>query len=164
MKSCISKKSKKKNIAETVAELVRGAVEECGCVLWDVEYVKEPTGWNLAIYIDREGGISLTECEMVNDAVEPILDEADPIEGSYCLEISSPGLERELKTHEHIEAFIGSEVEVRLYTAFNDSKNFIAKLAAHDAEKDTVTFDCGGETPVTFERRAVAKLSTVAHF
>lgn len=160
----MEKKSNKKNIAETVAGLVREAVEECGCMLWDVEYVKEPAGWNLAIYIDREGGISLTDCETVNDAVEPILDEADPIDGSYCLEISSPGLERELKTHEHIKAFIGSEVEVRLYTAYNNSKIFTAKLVGHDAEKDTVSLDCGEGEPVVFGRKAIAKLSTVTHF
>lgn len=160
----MEKKPKKKNIAETVRELVKDAVEECGCTLWDVEYVKEPTGWNLAIYIDKPDGISLTDCEMVNDAVEPIIDEADPIEGSYCLEISSPGLERDLKNHEHIEAFLGSDVNVRLYTAFNGAKSFTAKLSSHDEEKDTVTFILGDGSEASFERKAVAKLSTIAEF
>ena len=160
----MEKKPKKKNIAETVRELVKDAVEECGCTLWDVEYVKEPTGWNLAIYIDREGGISLTDCEMVNDAVEPIIDEADPIEGSYCLEISSPGLERDLKNHEHIEAFLGTEVAVRLYTAIDGTKSVNAILSSHDEEKDTVTFAMADEKELTLERKAIAKLSTVAEF
>ncbi len=155
---------KKKNIAETVRELVKDAVLECGCSLWDVEYVKEVTGWNLIIYIDREDGISLTDCEMVNDAVEPILDEHDPIEGSYCLEISSPGLERELKNHTHIEAFLGSEVEVKLYVAFEGKKSFTATLLSHDEENDTVTFLFGDERQETFERKALAKLTTVAQF
>ncbi len=160
----MDKKPKKKNIAETVRELVLDAVEECGCELWDVEYVKDATGWNLIIYIDRPEGISLTDCEMVNDAVEPILDEADPIEGGYCLEISSPGLERELKNHVHIEAFLGEKVQVRLYTAYNGSKSFFATLDSHSTENDTVTFvQDSGET-VTFERKAIAKLSTVAEF
>lgn len=160
----MEKKPKKKNIAETVRELVKGAVEECGCTLWDVEYVKEVTGWNLIIYIDREDGISLTDCEMVNDAVEPIIDEADPIEGSYTLEISSPGLERELKNHTHIEAFLGAEVEIRLYTAHNGTKNFIAILSSHNEQDDTVTFSLENGETATFERKALAKLSTVAHF
>ncbi len=160
----MEKKPKKKNIAETVRELVKDAVEECGCTLWDVEYVKEPTGWNLAIYIDKPDGISLTDCEMVNDAVEPIIDEADPIEGSYCLEISSPGLERDLKNHEHIEAFLGSDVNVRLYTAFNGAKSFAAKLSSHDEEKDTVTFVLSDGSEASFERKSVAKLSTIAEF
>ena len=95
-----------KNIAGKVRELLEPTVNGLGYELWDVEYVKDPTGWNLIIYIDKPEGISLTDCEMVNDAVEPIIDEADPIEGSYCLEISSPGLERELKSHEHIEALL----------------------------------------------------------
>lgn len=160
----MEKKPKKKNIAETVRELVKDAVEECGCVLWDVEYVKEVTGWNLIIYIDREDGISLTDCEMVNDAVEPIIDEADPIEGSYTLEISSPGLERELKNHSHVEAFIGAEVEVRLFTAFNGSKAFIAFIDSHNEEENTVTFTLENGEKATFEFKALAKLSTVAHF
>ena len=160
----MEKKPKKKNIAETVRELVKDAVEECGCELWDVEYVKEPTGWNLIIYIDKDEGISLTDCEMVNDAVEPIIDEADPIEGSYCLEISSPGLERDLKNHSHIEAFIGEQVSVKLYTAFEGSKSFVAVIASHDEENDTVTFAMSDGCEHTFERKALAKISTVAEF
>ncbi len=160
----MEKKPKKKNIAETVRELVKSAVEDCGCELWDVEYVKDPTGWNLIIYIDKPEGISLTDCEMVNDAVEPIIDEADPIEGSYCLEISSPGLERELKSHEHIEAFVGSEVSVKLYTAFEGSKSFVATIASHDEEGDSVTFTFADGVQHTFERKALAKISTIAEF
>jgi len=158
----MEKKPKKKNIAETVRELVKDAVEECGCELWDVEYVKEPTGWNLIIYIDKEEGISLTDCEMVNDAVEPIIDEADPIEGSYCLEISSPGLERDLKNHSHIEAFVGVQVSVKLYTAFEGSKSFVAEITSHDEENDTVTFAMSDGNMHTFERKALAKISTIA--
>lgn len=160
----MEKKPKKKNIAETVRELVVDAVEECGCDLWDVEYVKDAGGWNLIIYIDRPEGISLTDCEMVNDAVEPIIDEADPIEGAYCLEISSPGLERELKNHNHIEAFIGERVQVRLYTALDGSKSFTAILDSHDADADTVTFSRESGEPITLERKAIAKLSTIAEF
>ncbi|MBR5528490.1 MAG: ribosome maturation factor RimP [Clostridia bacterium] len=160
----MEKKPKKKNIAETVRELVCDAVEECGCTLWDVEYVKDAGGWNLVIYIDRPEGISLTDCEMVNDAVEPIIDEADPIEGAYCLEISSPGLERDLKNHTHIEAFLGERVQVRLYTALDGSKSFTATLESHDEDADTVTFTRENGESITLERKSVAKLSTIADF
>lgn len=160
----MEKKPKKKNIAETVKDLVKDAVEECGCMLWDVEYVKEVTGWNLIIYIDKEEGISLTDCEMVNDAVEPIIDEADPIEGSYCLEISSPGLERDLKNHDHIEAFLGSCVQIKLYTAYNGSKSFVGTLLSNSRDDDTVTVQNDGGEQATFERKAIAKLSLVAEF
>ena len=153
-----------KSIASLTEELALPILKEHGFSIWDVEYVKEPTGWNLIIYIDKEEGISLTDCEMVNDAVEPIIDEADPIEGSYCLEISSPGLERDLKNHSHIEAFIGSQVSVKLYTAFEGSKNFVAEIASHDEENDTVTFAMSDGNMHTFERKALAKISTVAEF
>lgn len=157
-------KPKKKPIAATVKELVLDAVEECGCTLWDVEYVKDASGWNLIIYIDREGGISLDDCEMVNDAVEPILDEADPIQGSYCLEISSPGLERELKTYEHMQAFLGTTVLVRLYTAFRGSKSFAATLLSVDPAADTVTFTLDSGEQAVFEHKTLAKITTVADF
>ena len=163
-KYLMEKNQKKKNIAETVRALVKDAVEECGCSLWDVEYVKDPSGWNLIIYIDRDGGVSLTDCEMVNDAVEPILDENDPIDGSYCLEISSPGLERELKKHDHFEAFLGSRVNVRLYSAFNGSKRFSAKLAEHSEENDTVTFEFDYKKTAVFECKSLAKITVAADF
>ena len=85
---------KAKNIAELVAGLIREAVEECGCTLWDVELVKEGSDLSLVISIDKEGGVSLEDCEMVNDAIDPIIEEADPIDDGYYLEVSSAGLER----------------------------------------------------------------------
>ena len=134
-------KAKKKNVAQTVRELVLDAVLECGCELWDVEYVKDPTGWNLIIYIDKEEGISLTDCEMVNDAVEPILDEHDPIPDSYCLEISSPGLERELCEPWHFEKYIGADVKVKLIRPRDKQREFSGKLKAYNGD---VTIECDG--------------------
>lgn len=156
-------KAKKKNIAQTVRELVLDAVLECGCELWDVEYVKDPTGWNLIIYIDKPEGISLTDCEMVNDAVEPILDEADPIPDSYCLEISSPGLERELKSYDHIERFLETNVNIRLYTPLCGSKSLCAKIVSCDRDADTVKILYSGEEH-TLERKAIAKIYLDAEF
>ena len=154
---------KKGNVAGRVAELVREAVEECGCVLWDVEFVKEGPDHNLVIYIDKADGISLTDCEMVNDAVEPIIDEADPIEGSYYLEISSPGLERELKTPEHIEAFMGEEIIVKLFTAFEGKKSYMGILTGYDAEADAISVQCGDKT-VVLERKLCSSIKNVFEF
>ena len=157
---------KAKNIAEKVAELVRGTVEECGCTLWDVELVKEGSDMSLVISIDKEGGISLEDCEMVNDAVEPIIDEADPIEEGYYLEISSAGLERELSKPEHIRAYLGKSVSVKLYAPLEQvaesgekvkgtKKQFEGLLADFDEENKTITVTEG-------ENRTVIELSKIA--
>lgn len=151
---------KKKNIAALVTDLVKEAVEECGCTLWDVEFVKEGPDHNLIIYIDRPEGVSLTDCEMVNDAVEPLLDEADPIDGSYYLEISSPGLERELKTPAHLAAFENTEVTVKLYKALDGTKTLHGVLGAYDEENDSFVLACG-ETDLTLARKDVAGIRTV---
>ena len=154
---------KKGNIASRVADLVREAVEECGCMLWDVEFVKEGPDHNLIIYIDKPEGISLDDCEMVNDAVEPIIDEADPIEGSYYLEISSPGLERELKTAEHIKAFVGERVVVKLYAAKDGKKAFDGNIAAFDEESGTLALDVNGAI-VELSNKEYASIKTVCEF
>ena len=144
-------------------EFVKEAVEECGCMLWDVEFVKEGPDHNLIIYIDKPEGISLDDCEMVNDAVEPIIDEADPIEGSYYLEISSPGLERELKTPEHILSFIGERVIVKLYAQKDGKKAFDGTISGFDEESGTLTLDVSG-TEVVLERKEYASIKTVCEF
>lgn len=153
---------KKGNIAQRVSELVKETVEECGCILWDVEFVKEGPDHNLIIYIDKPEGISLDDCEMVNDAVEPIIDEADPIEGSYYLEISSPGLERELKTPEHIEAFVGERVIVKLYAAKDGKKSYDGVIDSFDADRNVLTLDCGEK--IDFTLKECASIKTVCEF
>ena len=153
---------KKGNIASRVAELVREAVEECGCMLWDVEFVKEGPDHNLIIYIDKPEGISLDDCEMVNDAVEPILDETDPIEGSYYLEVSSPGLERELKTADHINAFIGERVIVKLYAPKDGKKSFDGSIVSYD-KSGTLTLDVSGTT-VELGEKEYSSIRTVCEF
>ena len=154
---------KKGNIASRVSELVKDAVEECGCTLWDVEFVKEGPDHNLIIYIDKPEGISLDDCEMVNDAVEPIIDEADPIDGSYYLEISSPGLERELKTPEHIKAFIGERVIAKLYAAKDGKKSFDGIIASFNDDDGSVTLDVNG-TMVVLASKEYSSLKTVCEF
>lgn len=154
---------KKGNIASRVSELVKEAVEECGCTLWDVEFVKEGPDHNLIIYIDKPEGISLDDCEMVNDAVEPIIDEADPIDGSYYLEISSPGLERELKTPDHIKAFIGERVIVKLYAAKDGKKSFDGNIVAYNDDDASLTLEVNG-SEIVFGAKEYSSIKTVCEF
>ncbi len=121
-----------KNIAEKVKDLISDVVIGMGYSLWDVEYVKEGADWYLKLTIDSEKGIGTEDCEAVSRAVDPILDEADPIEDSYYLEVSSPGLERELRTDEHITASIGSKISLNLFTAVEGSKQHIGILESFD--------------------------------
>ncbi len=105
-----------------VQNLVKAPIEELGLRLWDVRFVKEGASWYLRIFIDKDGGVSIDDCTNVSHAVDPILDEADPIDISYYLEVCSPGLNRELKDKEHYLSFINSIVKLTLYKAENGSK------------------------------------------
>ena len=129
----------KKSIAETVEELVKPTVEANDCVLWDVEYVKEGSRQILRITIDRKDGVDIDHCEAVHRAIDPILDEADPIPVAYYLEVSSPGVERELRLPRHYAEFIGSKVDVKLFSAVDGKKQFTGILDAFDEEAGTVT-------------------------
>ena len=149
----------KKNVAATVTELVSETVAANGCELWDVEYVKEGADWHLRVTIDREGGVGIDDCERVHRAIDPILDEADPIEGFYYLEVSSPGIERELKTDRHLSASVGSLCEARLFAPLNGTKSVTGRLAAYDPDSVTLTPD-GGEA-ITLPRKAVSRLGTL---
>ena len=142
-------------IAEKVRELAEPLAEAQGLQLWDVTYTKEAGEWFLRVYIDKEGGVGISDCEAFSRAFDPILDEADPIEGSYTFEVSSAGAERELKRPEQFARFLGFDVDVKLYKAFDGSKHWTGKLAAYDGERLTV--DANG-TQRVFEMPAVAQV------
>lgn len=146
---------KKQSVALTVAELVRPTVEGLGYRLWDVEYAKEGADWHLTVTIDNDEGINIDDCERVHRAIDPILDEADPIEDAYYLNVSSPGIERVLRTEAHLLASIGERVELRFFAAIDGQKSVRGTLAAVDAE--VVTLAEGGRYP----RAAIAKAQTV---
>ena len=136
-----------KKITEIVRELAQPVTEENGCELWDVEYVREAGQWYLRIYIDKEGGVNIIDCENISRTLDPMLDEADPIPDSYVFEVGSAGAERELKRPGDFEKFMGSEVELRLYQPVNGSKVFIGTLEGYNAgdvtiktAKDTLSF------------------------
>lgn len=144
-------------VTDTVERLARPVVEEKGCTLWDVEYVKEAGEWFLRLYIDKAGGVSIEDCEAVSRPVSDLLDACDPIPGSYTFEVSSAGLERALRRPEHFDACMGQTVDVKLYRAVEGRKEFTGILEGY--ADGTVT--AGGET---FEKKDVAQVRLHADF
>ena len=140
-------------ITQIVLELAEPVVQALGCSLWDVEYVREGSDYILRVIIDKEGGVDVSDCEAVSRALDPILDEKDPIPDSYQFEVSSAGLERALKRPEDFARFMGSPVTVKLYRPVNGMKEIPAVLRGY--EDGRVTVQSGKET-VTFEKSQVA--------
>ena len=138
---------------DLVAKLALPVVEAAGCSLWDVEYVREGSERFLRIYIDKDGGVNITDCETVARAMDPILDEADPIAESYHFEVCSAGLERALKRPSDFERFMGSAILVKLYRPRNGLKEIPGILRGYEEGK--VTVEAGKET-ITFEKSEVA--------
>ena len=110
--------------AERVYSLIKDTVAECGVELWDVRFVKEGASHYLRVFIDSENGIGIDDCTRVSHAIDPIIDEADPIDVSYYLEVCSPGIERELTRSEHFEKMQGKKIKVKLYKALDGQKEF----------------------------------------
>ena len=157
-----------KRITDTVYELVAPVAEEQELVIWDVEYVREGGRYVLRITIDREDGVDIEHCERFHRAIDPVLDEADPISEAYVLEVSSPGIERELKNDFHLSACEGWDVEVRLYAPQDGTKTYRGVLLPCEAGEITIGLpgyqpETGGETR-TFPRTAVAKVQTYFDF
>ena len=148
----------KKSIKETVREIIEPCVTELGYRIWDVSYQKIGADYHLEITIDSDGGIGIEDCEKVHRAIDPMLDEYDPIENFYYLEVSSPGIERELKTEEHIALSIGKAVEAKLFTAKDGAKSYVGELIAQDGGDITLKV---GEREITLLKSEIAKLTTV---
>ena len=140
-------------ITDQVAAFAQPIVEEHGCSLWDVEYLREGSDYILRLYIDKEGGVDISDCEAISRAVDPILDEKDPIPGSYQFEVCSSGLERALKRPQDFERFLGSPITVKLYRPHNGLKEIPGILRGY--EDGRVTVEAGKET-ITFEKSQVA--------
>ena len=152
----------KKNIAGTVTELVSPVADEMGIILWDVEFVKEGSKKILRITIDSEEGIDINTCEKFHRTIDPMLDEADPIDEAYYLEVCSPGVEREIKTDDHIFMCQGEKVELKLYAPKNNSKVYVGTLLGI-AENGNVVIAVG-EEQIEFEKNEIAKMHTVFEF
>ena len=140
-------------VTELVASFAKPVVEEKGCQLWDVEYVREGSDYFLRIYIDKDGGVDINDCEAISRALDPILDEKDPVPGSYHFEVCSAGLERALKRPEDFQRFMGSPITVKLYRPYNGLKEIPCTLTGYEDGKVTVL---SGKETITFEKSQVA--------
>ena len=140
-------------VTELVAGFAKPIVEAQGCSLWDVEYVREGADRVLRVYIEKEGGVDISDCEAISRAMDPILDEKDPIAESYLFEVSSAGLERPLKRPSDFERFMGAAVTVKLYRPRNGLKEIPGILRGY--EEGRVTVEAGKEI-ITFEKSEVA--------
>ena len=154
--------SKREQYEQMTEELILPIIESNGFELVDVEYVKEAGTWYLRAYIDKPGGITVDDCEIVSRTFSDILDEKDYIEDTYIFEVSSPGLGRPLKKEKDFARSIGEEVEIRTYRAIDKQKEFIGILIEYD--KDTVTIEYEDETTQIFERNDIALIRLALHF
>ena len=148
----------KKSIKETVREAIEPTVKELGYSIWDITYSKIGADYHLEITIDNDEGINIDDCEKVHRAIDPILDECDPIETFYYLEVSSPGVERELRTEEHIARCVGMKVEAKLFVARDGAKSIVGELLEPSDGK--VVIDKDG-TVIELEKSEISKLTTV---
>ena len=140
-------------VTELVTQFAAPIVEHAGCKLWDVEYVREGAERFLRVFIDKDGGVDVSDCEKIHRLIDPILDEKDPIAESYHFEVCSAGIERTLKRPGDFEAFMGSPILVKLYRPRNGLKEIPATLRGYEDGK--ITVEAGKET-ITFEKSEVA--------
>ena len=148
-------------VTELVESFARPVVEANGCTLWDVEYVREGSDYFLRLYIDKDGGVDINDCEKISRAVDPILDEKDPIAESYHFEVCSAGLERVLKRPGDFEQFLESPITIKLYRPRNGLKELPGVLKGY--EDGRITALCGKET-ITFEKSEVAQVRLRVEF
>lgn len=142
---------------ELVESLLRETVESMGFELCDVEFAKEYGNWVLTLFIDKEGGVDLNDCERVSRAVDPILDRADPIEQQYYLSVSSLGLDRPLKKDADYARSVGKELIVRLYAPFEGRKEWIGELLSFDAQAFTLALEDGRSLTIKRKEAALVK-------
>ena len=141
------------NAAERVYSLIEETVKNEGVTLWDVRFLKEGANWYLRVFIDKPEGISIDDCTAISHAIDPIIDEADPIDKSYFLEVCSPGIERELTRPWHYEAVLGEKIKIKLYKALDGKKEFTGLLKSSG---DTLIIETEtGE--MTFPKETVSK-------
>lgn len=148
-------------VTEQVAQFAEPIVQAHGCTLWDVEYVREGGEWFLRLYIDKQGGVDIADCEAISRAVDPILDEQDPIAESYSFEVCSAGLERQLKRPSDFEQFMGSLVSVKLFKPVNGAKEFVGTLCAYADGAVTIQ---NADKPMTFQKNEVAQVRLHVEF
>lgn len=148
-------------VTEVAAQLAAPIVGQCGCTLWDVEYVKEAGEWYLRVYIDKEGGVSIDDCVDMTHALSPVLDKEDPIPQEYMLEVSSPGLERKLTRPEHFAAFVGRPVRARLIRPLENGQRELTGILLRAEEDGQLELQLDEETSVTLEKKECSSVHSV---
>ena len=151
------------NTEKRIEELIQPTVTEMGYELVDVEFVKEGSNWYLRIFIDKEGGVTIDDCEAVSKTLEKIFDEKDPIEQAYFLEISSPGIDRPLKKKEDFIKYNGEMVDIKLYKPYEGSKEYTGKLVGYDENDGTVTIEVDDKN-IAFTKKEIAGIRLAVIF
>lgn len=149
-------------IEEKVEALIEKTIENLGYYLYDVEYVKEGKDYFLRVFIEKEGGISLEDCEKVNNAITDLLDSQDYLKEQYFLEVSSTGIEKNLRKDKHLQANIGAEIELKLFKAINKKKNIIGFLESFN--ENEICIKTNENQINTIERKDIAGIKTVYHW
>ena len=148
-------------IEDKVFDLINEPIQNLNLSIYDIEYVKEGSGWFLRIYIDKDGTIDINDCENVSRLIDPMLDDANIIKSAYCLEVSSPGIERTLRKPEHFERYINNEVEVSLFKPYEKQKVLQGILKNGDNDKITISID---ENEITLNRKDISKVKLIYNF
>ena len=148
-------------IEDKVFDLIKEPIQSLNLSIYDIEYVKEGSGWFLRIYIDKDGIIDINDCENVSRLIDPLLDEADIIKSAYCLEVSSPGIERTLRKPEHFERYIDNEVEIALFKPYEKQKVLQGILKAGDNDKVTISVD---NNEIILNRKDISKVKLIYNF
>ncbi len=146
------------DIQKKVEELAAPIIKEAGCELVDIEYIKEGPNWYLRVYVDKNGGVTVDDCQRISEILSELLDRVDPIDHSYVLEVSSPGVDRPLKTQRDYEHFTGREIDVKLYSPMNGKKKYSGILIG--LRDGIVTLDTSmGKLHFNKEKIASARLT-----
>jgi ribosome maturation factor RimP len=151
----LAAKKRAGNTVEIVRKLAQPIAEKLGLMIWDVRFLKEGAQWYLRIFIDKPEGIGIEDCEAMSRAINAPLDEADPIEQSYCLEVCSPGIDRELVRPEHFAAFIGSKLLVKLIRPLEDGRRELTGILTGYSDDQVISLQIDGG-----ENNSIAKKDT----
>lgn len=148
----------KQNTVEKVEEIIKPFADELGLDIWDITFAKEGADWYLRVFIDKDGGVDMNDCVDMSHAISKPLDEADPISQSYLLEVSSPGVERELSRDEHFKKYIGANVMMRTIRAIDGVRDFNGVLVSYENKDITVKLQDDSQIIVSKKETSYVKL------
>jgi ribosome maturation factor RimP len=146
---------------DSIAELLRPTIEDMGCELWGVDLMTQGRHGLLRVYIDREEGVTVDDCERVSRQISTLLDVEDPIQGAYTLEVSSPGLDRQLFEKQQFEKYAGAKVKIRLRTNYEGRRNFTGLLQGVESDEVILRMD---QDELIFPLESIEKASVVPEF